>query len=98
MAGAVVGRGRGAVVIGRDAPLIVEALAAAKRDLGKPAYPVERAPSLEEAVRCARAMALPGDVVILSPACTSFDMFSSYEERGDRFRAAVRAFAAPVTP
>ncbi|MDO8563338.1 MAG: UDP-N-acetylmuramoyl-L-alanine--D-glutamate ligase [Candidatus Limnocylindria bacterium] len=98
MARAIVGRGRGAVVIGRDAPLIVEALAAAIRDLGKSAFPVERALSLEEAVRCARAMALPGDVVILSPACTSFDMFSSYEERGDRFRAAVRGFAAPATP
>ncbi|MGH2499232.1 MAG: UDP-N-acetylmuramoyl-L-alanine--D-glutamate ligase, partial [Candidatus Limnocylindria bacterium] len=52
--------------------------------------------SLEEAVAAARRLALPGDVVLLSPACASFDMFASFEERGDRFRALVRAFAAPV--
>jgi UDP-N-acetylmuramoylalanine--D-glutamate ligase len=47
--------------------------------------------SLEQAVAQARALAQPGDVVLLSPACASFDMFSSYQERGERFRGLVLA-------
>jgi UDP-N-acetylmuramoylalanine--D-glutamate ligase len=46
---------------------------------------VRRAGSLEEAVRLAEALAKPGDVVLLSPACASFDMFRNYRERGRRF-------------
>lgn len=45
--------------------------------------------SLEEAVNSAAAKAEPGDVVLLSPACSSFDMFSNYEDRGRRFKAFV---------
>lgn len=47
--------------------------------------------SLEQAVQRAAALAQPGDVVLLSPACASFDMFSGYAQRGDAFAAAVRA-------
>jgi UDP-N-acetylmuramoylalanine--D-glutamate ligase len=47
--------------------------------------------SLEEAVARAGAMARPGDTVLLSPACSSFDMFRDYAERGERFRALVEA-------
>jgi UDP-N-acetylmuramoylalanine--D-glutamate ligase len=47
--------------------------------------------SLEEAVARAGASARPGDTVLLSPACSSFDMFRDYAERGDRFRALVEA-------
>lgn len=47
------------------------------------------AESLEDAVRLAHLLAKPGDVVLLSPACASFDMFDSYEHRGDLFRQAV---------
>jgi UDP-N-acetylmuramoylalanine--D-glutamate ligase len=47
--------------------------------------------SLEEAVARAGALALPGDTVLLSPACSSFDMFRDYAERGERFRALVEA-------
>jgi UDP-N-acetylmuramoylalanine--D-glutamate ligase len=47
-----------------------------------------------EAVRLASEVAVPGDAVVLSPACTSFDWFGSYAERGDAFQAAVRALAA----
>jgi UDP-N-acetylmuramoylalanine--D-glutamate ligase len=47
--------------------------------------------SLEEAVARAGAVARPGDTVLLSPACSSFDMFRDYAERGERFRALVEA-------
>lgn len=49
------------------------------------------AATLEEAVQRARQLAQPGDIVLLSPGCASFDMFLSAEERGERFVAAVRA-------
>lgn len=51
----------------------------------------ERADSLQEAVRLARALAQPGDVVLLSPGTSSFDMFASYEERGDEFCSVVES-------
>ena len=50
--------------------------------------------SLEEAVEAASAAAEPGDVVLLSPACASMDMFRDYAERGDRFAAAARRLAS----
>lgn len=49
------------------------------------------AASLEDAVRKAHDAAEPGDVVLFSPACSSFDMFRNYEERGEKFASAVRA-------
>ena len=54
------------------------------------AVPVHMAGTLEEAVRAAAEQARPGDAVVLSPACSSFDMFRSFEERGEAFREAVR--------
>jgi UDP-N-acetylmuramoylalanine--D-glutamate ligase len=50
-------------------------------------------PSLEAAVQRAALLAQPGDVVLLSPACASFDQFRSYEDRGERFRTAVNALS-----
>ncbi len=46
---------------------------------------------MEEAVDAAAAHARPGDVVLLSPACASFDMFRNYGHRGEVFRKAVEA-------
>jgi len=71
-----------AVLIGRDAALIETALAGLARTL--------RAASMAEAVRLAAAAARPGDSVLLSPACASFDMFRDYRDRGERFARAVR--------
>ncbi len=51
------------------------------------------ADSLEDAFRRSVGEALPGDTILLSPACSSFDMFVSYEQRGDAFSALVRRFA-----
>ena len=58
------------------------------------ALPVFGAPALEAALDAALAAAEPGDVVVLSPACASFDEFSCFEERGDVFKALVAARAA----
>ncbi|MEZ0244117.1 MAG: UDP-N-acetylmuramoyl-L-alanine--D-glutamate ligase, partial [Sphingomonas sp.] len=51
----------------------------------------EESGTLEAAVKSAAAHARPGDTVLLSPACASFDQFKDYEARGDAFRAAVDA-------
>jgi len=90
----VVKRARAAVLIGTAADEIAGALETA--GAASAGVPVERARSLEDAVAAARRLAKPGDVVLLSPACASFDMFSSADERGDRFTALVRSFTEPV--
>jgi len=59
------------------------------RELGAEAASRMRAASMEETLEKARKAAAPGDVVLLSPACASFDMYESYEERGDTFRRLV---------
>ncbi|WP_210396740.1 UDP-N-acetylmuramoyl-L-alanine--D-glutamate ligase [Motiliproteus sediminis] len=73
--------GRAAVLIGTDAPRIDAALDGACQ--------VVQSESLAAAVGTARALAQPGDLVLLSPACASFDMFKGFEDRGDQFVAAV---------
>jgi len=75
-------RGRAVVLIGEAAPVMQQALGAS--------VPVEMAPSLELAVERAHRLARPGDAVLLAPACSSFDMFGSYAERGERFVQAVK--------
>ncbi len=54
------------------------------------AFPIQFADSLEDAVKLAFDLATPGDTVILSPGCASFDMFENYENRGRVFKDAVR--------
>jgi UDP-N-acetylmuramoylalanine--D-glutamate ligase len=76
-------KGRAVVLIGEAADRIAQAIG--------DALPVTRAASMPEAVKLAFEAAQPGDAVLLSPACSSFDMFKSYAERGDRFVEAVRA-------
>jgi UDP-N-acetylmuramoylalanine--D-glutamate ligase len=94
LARVVAKRARAAVLIGTAADEIAGALDAA--GASRAGVAVERAPTLEAAVAASRKLARPGDVVLLSPACASFDMFSSADERGDRFTALVRSFTEPV--
>ncbi len=83
LAPAVAARARAVVLIGRDAPRIAEALAPA-------GVPVHHAADMHAAVRLAAGLARPGDAVLLSPACASFDMFRDYVHRAEVFRQAVR--------
>jgi len=57
--------------------------------------PHARCGALADAVTAARADARPGDVILLSPACASWDQFASFEARGDAFRALVAPFLGP---
>jgi len=68
--------------------LIGEAASDIRQDLGDLA-PVEMANSLDQAVTLARKSAAPGDAVLLSPLCASFDMFRNYEDRGEQFKQLV---------
>jgi UDP-N-acetylmuramoylalanine--D-glutamate ligase len=77
------GRCRHVLAYGEAGPLIVA-------DLGR-LLPVTRVATLEDAVAGARRCATAGDAVLLSPACSSFDLFSNYEQRGAAFRALVEA-------
>jgi UDP-N-acetylmuramoylalanine--D-glutamate ligase len=74
---------RGVFTIGEAAPLI-------KRDLGK-AVPVIPCRTLAAAVKNAAKKALSGEVVLLSPACASFDQFRNFEHRGEEFVRLVRS-------
>jgi len=77
---------RAVVLIGRDAPQIEAALGGVMA--------VRRAKDMHDAVRIAHELAHTGDVVLLSPACASFDMFRNYEHRAEVFREAVREVVA----
>jgi UDP-N-acetylmuramoylalanine--D-glutamate ligase len=74
------------VLIGRDGPTIAKAL--------DTVVPIRFATDMLDAVKQANDLAIPGDCVLLSPACASFDMFANYVERGNAFEQAVKELAA----
>ncbi|MFN3580356.1 MAG: UDP-N-acetylmuramoyl-L-alanine--D-glutamate ligase [Pseudomonas sp.] len=77
---------RAVVLLGRDAPLLETALAGSTE--------LQSVASLETAVATAAGLAQKGDLVLLSPACASLDMFTSFEQRGQLFAQAVAGLAA----
>lgn len=84
-------------LIGEATPLIVAAFAEVRSSEGLDDVPELRAyGDLEMAVRAAAKNAVTGDVVLLAPACASFDQYGSFEERGEHFRAIVDGLARGV--
>jgi UDP-N-acetylmuramoylalanine--D-glutamate ligase len=81
-------KAKAAILIGQTAEQIARAIEAGLD--GNAQTRVERAESLEQAVQRAYQLACPGDVVLLSPACASYDMFENYQQRGNRFAELVR--------
>jgi UDP-N-acetylmuramoylalanine--D-glutamate ligase len=77
-------KARAVVAIGESADTVI-------RELGSSAPEAVRADSMEQAIEFAQALARPGDIVLLSPACASFDMFEDYIDRGETFRRIVNA-------
>lgn len=75
---------RAVIAIGESADKVIN-------ELGAVAEQSVEAKTMEEAIHFAHFFAEPGDVVLLSPACSSFDMFDNYEDRGDTFKRLVRS-------
>jgi UDP-N-acetylmuramoylalanine--D-glutamate ligase len=79
-------RVRRVILMGEAAPLL--------RQAWEGVATMTEAATLQEAVECAAQGALPGDVVLLSPACASFDMFADYQDRGRQYKALIHALPA----
>ncbi len=96
-------KAKAAIVLGQTAPKIAQAirnaqlLRGAKRrgNLKTPDTKIEIVDSLADAVRLAARLAVPGDVVLLSPACASYDMFDNFEQRGQQFAELVASLPSP---
>ncbi|MGB9428979.1 MAG: UDP-N-acetylmuramoyl-L-alanine--D-glutamate ligase [Gammaproteobacteria bacterium] len=85
LAEALSGKTRAVVLLGKDAPAIEQAIASR--------LTFERVKDMDAAVKVAAKFARPGDLVLLSPACSSLDMFDNFEHRGRVFAHAVRRLA-----
>jgi UDP-N-acetylmuramoylalanine--D-glutamate ligase len=83
-------KARAAVLLGEAAQKIRECL--------PPSLPVYLVKHMEEAVWLAFSLAKPGDTVLLSPACSSFDQYRDYEERGRHFKEVVRRLREQINP
>jgi UDP-N-acetylmuramoylalanine--D-glutamate ligase len=86
-------RCRAVVCFGEAGPEIEDALRTVSIPVNAAAPPVERVSTLEQAVEVAKRHAHIGDVILMSPACTSFDSYANFEERGEDFRRIVEKLA-----
>lgn len=85
LASALIGKLKACVLLGKNGPQLADVL--------RPVAPCYFVESIEESVSVAAEISENGDTVLLSPACSSLDMFKNYIERGERFSAAVRGLA-----
>ena len=77
-------RAKAAILIGQTADKIATAIKSAEEDIEQKVI-IKLVSSLPEAVESAHKLSKYGDVVLLSPACASYDMFENYEHRGSKF-------------
>jgi UDP-N-acetylmuramoylalanine--D-glutamate ligase len=89
LAEAILEKTKALVLFGEAAPILEQAVADKQSQHTPTALRVSRASDLAQAVQIAAQIAEPGDVVLLSPACTSFDMYRDFVERGEHFKSVV---------
>jgi len=86
----IVEKAKSLILFGQAAPVLEEAVVDVLRDKGEVDLSIFRSSDLAQAVQTARRISEAGDVVLLSPAFTSFDLYRDFAERGDHFKALVR--------
>jgi len=94
LADKIVGQAEVAVLLGQTQQILVQLIEAAKKRHSAQLPICEKADSLSHAVSLARQHARPGSVVLLSPACASYDMFTNFQHRGECFRQIVNEIPA----
>ncbi len=90
----IAGSVKAVVLIGKMAPVLKELIIRVGTEKGKVPFLAEGGNDMASIMAVTKEIAQPGDVVLLSPACASFDLFKNYKERGDLFKQAVLALAA----
>lgn len=90
LAKVIVRKVKSLILFGESAPLLEQAVIGVQTEEAEGRVPIYRCSDLIQAVRIAAQISQAGDIVLLSPACTSFDMYGDFAERGDHFKTLVR--------
>jgi len=91
-------RCRAVVIFGESGPKLEAALRQAAKGSRDKGARIVRIATLAEAFEAARRAARPGDAVLLSPACTSFDAYDNFEDRGEHFRSLAGRYVKEAQP